>query len=148
MASTSTNRYAKTAADRLISGKSYKMMLLTGVSTSWQTAATARDFNVVNDIVADEGSHASYARQNVTLTTSEDDTNDRGEIHFSDVTFTTLALAFGEVKGVVVYEVVNDDTDHIIVGIFDTDALASNTPDGNDFVVRDGAEGAIHLETT
>jgi hypothetical protein len=148
MASTSTNRLAKTLADRLISGKSYKMMLLTGVTTSWQTAATARDFNVVADIVADEASHASYARQNVTLTTSEDDANDRGELHYSDVTFTTLAAAVGEIKGVVVYEVVTADADHIIVAIHDTDAVANNTPDGNDFIVKDGAEGAVHLETT
>jgi hypothetical protein len=49
MASTSTNRLAKTLADRLIAGKTYKMMLLTGTSTSWQTAATAQDFNVVDD---------------------------------------------------------------------------------------------------
>jgi hypothetical protein len=148
MASTATNRLAKTLADRLISGKSYKMMLLTGVSTSWQTAATARDFNVVSDIVADEASHASYARQNVTLATSEDDTGDQGEIHYSDVTFPVLAAAVGEVKGVVIYEVVTADSDHIIVAIHDTDAVLNNTPDGNDFIVKDGADGAIHLETT
>ena len=106
------------------------MMLLTGVTTSWQTAATARDFNVVADIVADEASHASYARQNVTLTTSEDDTNDRGELHYSDVTFTALDAAVGEIKGVVVYEEVTADSDHIIVAIHDTDAVANNTPDG------------------
>jgi hypothetical protein len=139
MASTATNRLAKTLADRLISGKTYKMMLLTGTSTSWQTAATARDFNFVSSV-------GSYARQTVTLTTSEDDTNDRGEIHFSDVTFTTLTES--EIKGVVVYEEVTDDSDHIIIGLFDTDALSNNTPDGNDFIVRDGSEGAIHLETT
>jgi hypothetical protein len=146
MASTATNRLAKTLADRLISGKTYKMMLLTGTSTSWQTAATARDFNFVSSVVADEADDGSYARQTVTLTTSEDDTNDRGEIHFSDVTFTTLTES--EIKGVVVYEEVTDDSDHIIIGLFDTDALANNTPDGNDFIVRDGSEGAIHLETT
>jgi hypothetical protein len=146
MASTTTNRLAKTLADRLISGKTYKMMLLTGTTTSWQTAATAQDFNVVADIVADEADDASYSRQDVTLAASEDDTNQRGEIHYSDVTFADLTES--EIKGVVVYEVVTNDSDHIIVAIHDTDAVANNVPDGSDFIIKDGAEGAIHLETT
>jgi hypothetical protein len=146
MASTTTNRLAKTLGDRLISGKTYKMMLLTGNTTSWQTAATAQDFNVVADIVADEADHASYARMSVTLSVSEDDTNQRAEIHYSDVTFTTLTES--EIKGVVVYEEVTDDSDHIIVAIHDTDAVANNVPDGSDFIIKDGAEGALHLETT
>jgi hypothetical protein len=82
----------------------------------------------------------------VTLSTSEDDTNQRGEIHYADVTFASLTES--EIKGVVVYEEVATDADHIIVAIHDTDAVANNTPNGGDFIIRDGSEGAIHIETT
>src|SRR5688572_18327038 len=133
MASTATNFTAKDSVDRLIAGKTYKMMLLTGTSTGWQTAATSRDFQFVSSLVADEASDGSYARQTVTLSTAQDDTNDRAEISYDDVTYPSLTG--GEVKGVVVYEEVNDDTDHRVRFIHDTDALANNTPDGNDFIV-------------
>jgi hypothetical protein len=146
MASTATVTTAKDSTDRLIAGKTYKMMLLTGTSTSWQTAATAKDFQFVADIVADEASDASYDRQPVTLSTAQDDTNDRAEISYSTTTYPSLTES--EIKGVVVYEEVNDDSDHRIRFIHDTDAVANNVPNGSDFVVVVGAQGAVHVEMT
>jgi hypothetical protein len=151
MASTATNRIAKTAADRLISGKTYRIGLLTANATSWKTAATAADLNVVNDIAADEASHASYARVTVTVTTEEDDTNNRAELHHSDATFPALEAAVGEVHGYFVMELVTNDTDNILVALIDLTVDiptgADRTPDGNDFIVRDSADGFLWLAT-
>lgn len=147
MASTVTNRLAATALERLIAGKSYRMMLLTGNSTGWQTAATARDFNVVEDVADDEASDASYARQDVALSVVEDDTNDIARLHYGSVTFPSLAADVGQILGVCVYEVVNDDSDHIIVALHDVESL-DKTPDGSHFLVRAGDLGAIQLETS
>jgi hypothetical protein len=144
MASSSTNKTAADAATRLYTSKTWKMLLLTGTTTDWDTAATARDMNFADEITDDEASHASYARVTITPSTSEDDTNDRGEIHFADVTFSSLAAAVGQILGVAVIEVVTNDADSPIRALYDVASL-NVTPDGNDFIVRDGAEGAIHI---
>jgi hypothetical protein len=148
MASSGTNRAAKTLADRLIAGKSYKMILLISNTTGWQTAANTQDFNFAEDITDDEADDASYARADVTLSTSEDDTNNRGEITYADATFDALEATTGPILGVAIIEVVNDDTDHILYGIHDVSALdeEDRTPDGEDFIVRAPSEGAIHIE--
>lgn len=138
-----TNRLAYTASTRLIAGKTYRAMLLTGNSTNWQTPATLRGMNVVADLVADEAAHASYARPLVTLSAQEDDANARGEIH-GVATFPALTLTT-PVLGVVFYEVVTNDSDHIIASVHDI-AAQNLTPDGRDFEATN-VEGIIHVKT-
>jgi hypothetical protein len=148
LASTVNNKTAGDAAARLIAGKTYKMMLLNSISTSWDMQSVARVFDFVSELSADEVSHATYSRQDVTVTTGEDDTNDRGEFFYSDVTFTSLSASVGMIRGVVIYEVVTTDANHIIRFIHDVSSVNNNTPDGGNFIVRDGSQGGVWLETT
>lgn len=147
MASTGTNQGAKDILDVYAAAGTFRMLLLTGVSTSWQTAATARDFNFADEITADEASHASYSRQAATYTVTLDEATDVAYWTFANVTFASLAAAVGEIKGVVIIRLVNDDTDSPILEIHDVDSL-DVTPDGNDLIVSAGSSGSAQLGTT
>jgi hypothetical protein len=151
MASTVTNKTAKNAADRFIAGQTYKLILLTGNTTSWKTAATARDFDFVAAIVADEPVHASYARPTVVVTATEDDTNDWAKLAHADATFSALDPAVGAAEGYAVMEMGTTDADSPIVGLIDLSIdipLADDrTPDGNDFIVRCPANGFTRFKT-
>jgi hypothetical protein len=141
MASTATTKWAYLQASRAIVGKTYKLILLGGVSTGWQTAATAAGMNFVSDIVADEVVHASYGRQTVVVTVTEDDTNKRAKLAFADATYPVLAFAT-EIKGGVLMEMGTTDADSPIVRVMDYDAL-NITPNGQDLIVRDAAGGSL-----
>lgn len=144
MASTVTNRTAMEALDRLVAGKTIHCLLLTGTTTDWNTAATARDLNFASQITADEMADASYARVAATISVEEDDANDRGELHAADITFSSLSGA--DVVGVAFIEVVTNDADSPIRSLHDLTG-APVTPNGSDFIVRDGADGFLHAST-
>lgn len=148
MASSATNRAAyRIATDFLAEATSLRMGLLTGTTTNWDTAATARDLNFVNQITADEEDDVSYARVALTsLSVSEDDSNDRAEITFADVTFSDLSG--DEVIGVFIYDHLgSDDSANPLLFVIDCQGSPA-TPNGEDFIVRPGADGVIHIETT
>lgn len=145
MASTVPNATASSALGRLVSGRTVKCVLLTGTTTGWNVAATARDMQYASSITADEMAHASYSRVAVSgLASTTDNTNDRGELDASDVTFPSLSGS--AVVGVAFIEDTGSDATSPILSLHDCTATPA-TPTGADFVVRLGADGFLHGTT-
>lgn len=142
MASTVTNRGAKDFADGGIASRTFKLILLAANTTSWKTAATARDFNFWSDVSADEASDASYAEQTVTITAAEDDTNDYATLTHAVATFADLAeaAAASGVEGYAIVRLVTDSSDSPLWAVCDLSAdiptAADRTPNGEDFIVN------------
>lgn len=116
-----------------------RMMLLIG------NHAENPDDEFVSDISADEATHASYGR--VTLTTvavTDDDANNRAEVSFDNVTFSTLD-ATTATEAVAYQRVGADDTtpaDDVLIALWD---IADTAADGSDFTLQVGSEGAIQF---
>lgn len=88
----STNAAAKRIADKFIAGSTFRYMLLTGISTDWVTAASLRAMDFAEDLAADEMS--GYTRPTLaSVTTSEDDANNRAEITAGQATVSNLSAA-------------------------------------------------------
>jgi hypothetical protein len=142
MASTFTNRGAKELADGGISGRTFKIILLETNTVSWKTAATARDFNFVSQISADEVADASYGRQTVVLTITEVDASDWATIAHAIATFSALATAAAPsgVEGYAVIRFVTDDSDSTVWATIDLSVdiptAADRTPNDNDFIIN------------
>lgn len=131
-----------TANLNLVSGV-IRDMLLTGSTTTPDNP----DHEFVDDISADEGAHASYGR--VTLGTkamTDDDVNNRAEWSFADVVHATLNAAFGTVTAMASYlQVGGDDAtpgNDILICLWD---IADTAPDGSDFTLQPGSEGAVQF---
>ena len=146
MADWVTNR----AAYRMARGEdawqtnTYKMALLK--SSYAPTAQQIRDLNVVNDLVpgTNELSVAGYSRQTLAnKTVTEDDTNNRASLDCDDVTFT--GLASGQTVGwVVIYREVTNDTDSVVVAVYDVTDTPTN---GGNVSITIDSTGALRLST-
>ena len=97
-------------------GSTFKILLLVGTQpVAADTQVEVADLNTVNDLLvtagATECSVGGYARQALaTFTSTEDDTNDRVNLDFADVSFG--ALATGQtVIGAAIYDATTDTND-------------------------------------
>jgi hypothetical protein len=102
----------------------WKALLIVGTQpVAADTVAEVADLNTVNDLLvtagATECSVGGYARQTVgTITTTEDDTNDRVNIDSADIAFGALA-AGQTIIGIAFYDYTTDTTDstRLLLGI-------------------------------
>jgi hypothetical protein len=90
MANFMTNRGYYLTAVTDLTASTWRMMLLTTSFTSNDSLNTVDD-GTTNDPASYEIGVGGYARQSVTFTAFEDDTNDFAGLDCSDVTFTSLA---------------------------------------------------------
>ena len=142
---------ALTGALNLESG-TYRMLALTAnsdVNADDDDLATALARAGTTEV--DDGTVTSYARQALayTGTTNQagsvelDDTNDRAEWHFDDVTFDLATGGPVTTTSVIVYlDVAGDDSsDATAIPLFHWDAAGSNI---TELVIQNGAQGAVH----
>lgn len=115
------------------------MLLITTTSTP-----DSPDHTVVDNIDGDEASDASYGRVTLAgVAVTDDDANNRAEWDFNDVVFSSLAGAT-IIMAAAYKRVGADDTtpaDDPLICLWD---IANTAPDGSDFTLQVGSEGAVH----
>lgn len=114
-------------------------MLILGPSND---ATSNKDAAALDDLTLDEPTDSNYARQSLSSqTVTQDDSNNRAEWDFADVTFGSNSGG-DDYEALLVYKHVTDDTDSIPVAFFDN---FSTTPGGADLNIVIGADGFLHL---
>ena len=101
------------------------------------------DHEFVADIVADEGADGTYSRQTLgTKTGTRNDTDDRWEFDCANIVYSSLAGGFGTVLMAIIYTLVTNDAASWLISSHD---IANTLPDGTDFTLIVGANGAVHI---
>ncbi len=106
------------------------------------------DHDFVNDIVADEFSDTGYTggfagsgrKALATRAATVNLTDDRAELDFDDITWTSLGGTNSVVFAVLVIEVTDDTATHVV----SAHDVANTVTNGSDFQLIVGANGAIH----
>lgn len=122
-----------------------KMMLLDDVSTTPDNP----DHDFVSDIVASEFTDTNYtggfggggrkALANRACTT--DNTNDRAELDYDDITWTALGGTQTAVFAIMIREITSDAATNLCCA----HDIANTATNGTDFTLQVGSEGALHL---
>jgi hypothetical protein len=102
----------------------------------------------VDDIIgvsATEMSGTGYSRKTLTVTVTQDDTDDEGVMDASDVTFSGLDA--GTIQGWIIYKEVTNDTDSPVILATDDGDIADLplTTNGSDVTIQWNAEGILNL---
>ncbi len=118
-----------------------RMMLLIGTSST----PDSPDHEFIDDIDADEATDGSYGRVTLTSkTVTDDDANNRAELDFADVVYAALAGTTIIMAALGIQTGGNDSSpeDDPLVCLWD---IANTAPDGSDFTLQPGSEGAVHF---
>lgn len=100
------------------------------------------DHAVVDDLVASEVAGAGYSRQSLgTKAAAQNDTSDRGELDAADLQW--AGIDAGTVGGVVLYKLVNDDTDSVLIAFIDSGGFPVPT-NGTNLDVQWASSGLVH----
>ena len=119
-------------------------VLLVMTNTSADTEEDVDTIDAFSQI--DEYNGANYARQALaSQTTTENETNNRGEFDATDSTFANLGAGVRQCQAAILYKHVTDDTDSIPIAYIDTGGFPFAGNGGN--VVLGWNTGGI-LQTT
>lgn len=108
------------------------------------TADTDQDAENIADIgTLDEMDGASYVRKAAANEAQvQDDANNRSELSFDPITWSTLGNGARAVTGMVIYLHVVDDTDALLIAFVE---IASINPGGADLTVTPNAQGMLQI---
>ena len=110
------------------------------------TADTEKDKALMNAFTTlDEYDGANYARKALTESTAEDNTNHRGTMDATDITWTALGAGTRNAQGMLVYRHVTNDTDSIPIMWIDSGGFPL-TGNGGDVTVTWNAAGVSYTQ--
>lgn len=98
--------------------------------------------DVLDGVVAAEFSDASYTRQTLNVTITQDNANNRAVADASDLSF--LGLDGDAIQGVLVFKQVSDDTNSPLIA-YVTSADFPLTANGGDVTIEIDADGLLTL---